>query len=287
VQWTGDPYDANLNLRTYYLVNANITEVFNDFISSDRTSVRDVIYCYLDLKESLEKPLITFDLAAPKASEASKATINRIRGDKDELNRQFFSLLLFRKFQPIRGQNSNTGNAALEIVSNQINSLLDQVSQDYKLSVKLDSDQLTQESSYEFGVSKGFLDDRLILTGSFGVNQVRQGQESGAANNFIGDVNLEYKLNQSGTFRVNVFNESNEYSIIQNKNLGLFTQGVGLHYQESFRNIDDFKLVQYVLDVFRRPDNRKFLGRKKNQETPIPAHYLRQNIRPNEEDTDR
>jgi hypothetical protein len=287
VQWTGDPYAATLNLRTYYLVNANITEVFNDFISSDRTTVRDVIYCYLDLKESLEKPSITFDLAAPKASEASKATINRIKGDKDELNRQFFSLLLFRKFQPIRGQNSNTSNAALELVSNQINSLLDQVSQDYKLSVKLDADQLTQESSYEFGVSKGFLDDRLILTGSFGVNQVRQGQESGAANNFIGDVNLEYKLNQSGTFRVNIFNESNEYSIIQNKNLGLFTQGIGLHYQESFRNIDDFKLVQYVLDVFRQPDNRRYLGRKKNQETPIPDHYLKQNAIPNEEDINR
>lgn len=287
VQWTGDPYAANLNLRTYYLVNANVNEVFNDFISSDRTSSRDVIYCYLDLKESLEKPLITFDLAAPKATEASKATINRIRGDKDELNRQFFSLLLFRKFQPIRGQNANTNNAALEIVSNQINSLLDQVSQDYKLSVKLDSDQLTQESSYEFGVSKGFLDDRLILTGSFGVNHYRQGQETGAANNFIGDVNLEYKLNQSGTFRVNVFNESNERTIIQNQNLGLFTQGVGLHYQESFRNIDDFKLVQYALDVFRRPDNRRFLGRKKNQETPIPEEYLRQNAIPNEEDTNR
>jgi virulence-associated protein VapD len=287
VQWTGDPYAANLNLRTYYLVNANVNEVFNDFISSDRTTVRDVIYCYLDLKESLEKPLITFDLAAPKATEASKATINRIRGDKDELNRQFFSLLLFRKFQPIRGQNANTNNAALEIVSNQINSLLDQVSQDYKLSVKMDADQVTQESSYEFGVSKGFLDDRLILTGSFGVNHYKQGQETGAANNFIGDVNLEYKLNQSGTFRVNVFNESNERTIIQNQNLGLFTQGVGLHYQESFRNIDDFKLVQYVLDVFRRPDNRRFLGRKKNQETPIPEEYLRQNAIPNEEDTNR
>ena len=277
VQWTGNPYDANLNLRTYYLVNANISEVVNDFIESDRTGVKDVIYCYLELKESLEKPLITFDLAAPKAPESGKATINRIKGDKDELNRQFFSLLLFRKFQPIRGQNTTANNAALEIVSNQINSILDQVSQDYKLSVKLDSDQFTQESSYEFGVSKGFLEDRLVVTGSFGVNQVRAGQEDGAASNFIGDVNLEYKLNTSGTFRVNIFNESNQYNVIQNKNLGLFTQGVGLHYQESFRNIEDFKLVQFGLDVFRPVDRRRFLGQRKNQETPIPETILIQN----------
>lgn len=288
VQWTGDPYDANLNLRTYYLVNANISEVVNDFIDSDRSGVKDVIYCYLELKESLEKPLITFDLAAPKATESGKATINRIRADEDELNRQFFSLLLFRKFQPIRGQNTAANNAALELVSNQINSILDQVSQDYKLSVKLDSDQFTQESSYEFGVSKGFLEDRLVVSGSFGVNQVKAGQEDGAASNFIGDVNLEYKLNSSGTFRVNIFNESNQNNIIQNKDLGLFTQGVGLHYQESFRNIGDFKIIQYGLDVFRAADRRRYLGHKKNQEVPIPQNYLNQNNEPikDEEDTD-
>jgi len=288
VQWTGNPYDANLNLRTYYLVNANISEVVNDFIDSDRTGVKDLIYCYLELKESLEKPLITFDLAAPKAPESGKATINRIRADKDELNRQFFSLLLFRKFQPIRGQNTTANNAALEIVSNQINSILDQVSQDYKLSVKLDSDQFSHESSYEFGVSKGFLEDRLIVAGSFGVNQVKAGQEAGAASNFIGDVNLEYKLNSSGTFRVNIFNESNQFNIIQNKDLGLFTQGVGLHYQESFRNIGDFKVIQYGLDVFRPLDRRRYLGHKKNQEVPIPASYLNQNngTIEDEEDTD-
>jgi hypothetical protein len=284
VQWTGDPYNANLNLRTYYLVNANISEVVNDFIDSDRTGIKDQIYCYLELKESLEKPLITFDLAAPKAPESGKATINRIRGDKDELNRQFFSLLLFRKFQPIRGQSTVANNAALELVSNQLNSILDQVSQDYKLSVKLDSDQLTHESSYEFGVKKGFLEDRLIVTGSFGVNQVKTGQEQGAANNFIGDVSLEYKLNASGTFRVNVFNESNQYSIIQNKNLGFFTQGVGLHYQESFRNIEDFKLIQYGIDVFRPVDYRRYLGKRNNQETPIPLNLLNKNSE-NEKDT--
>lgn len=286
VQWTGDPYDANLNLRTYYLVNANISEVVNDFIDSDRTGLKDEIYCYLDLKESLEKPMITFDIAAPRAPESGKATINRIRGDEDELNRQFFSLLLFRKFQPIKGRNNTANNAALEVVSNQINSILDQVSQDYKLRVKMDADQFTQESNYEFGVSKGFLEDRLIVSGSFGVNQVRAGQEDGALNNFIGDVNLEYKLNTSGTFRVNVFNESNQYSVIQNKNLGLFTQGVGLHYQESFRNIDDFKMIQYGLDVFRPVDKRRFLGQRKNQEAPIPEEYLNEEKGTTEDEED-
>ena len=43
------------------------------------------------------------------------------------------------------------------------------VSSDYKLNVNFDSDKLTGDKQYEFGVSKGFLDDRLQLSGSFGV----------------------------------------------------------------------------------------------------------------------
>lgn len=277
VQWTGDPYDAALNLRTYYLVNANLTDVLPSLVTDNTNNSKDQIYCYLDLTESISKPNISFDIQAPRSSEQGKTIINRIKSTPDELNKQFFSLLLFRKFQPLVAASqtsSGASNAAFEVISNQINSVLDKVSQDYKLSVKMNNDAINKQNTYEFGVSKGFLDDRLILSGNFGVNQVNNANKQGAQNNFIGDVNLEYKLNESGTFRVNVFNKSNQYDVINKKNLGLFTQGIGLHYQESFRNFNDFKLIQFVLDLFRKPENRKYLGRKKNKRTPIPKDKL-------------
>jgi len=289
VQWTGDPYDAALNLRTYYLVSASLSEVMTNIVTDNNTNAKDLIYCYLDLGGSLSKPSIAFDLAAPRASESGKTTLNRIKSTQDELNKQFFSLLLFRKFQPLAGTSTakvGAGNAAFEVISNQINSVLDKVSKDYKLSVKMNNDETNKQNTYEFGVSKGFLDDRLILSGNFGVNQVNAADKQGTASNFIGDVNLEYKLNESGTFRVNVFNQSNQYDIISKKNLGLFTQGVGLHYQESFSNINDFKLIQFILDLFRKPENRRYLGKKKNKRVPIPKEYLQDNKTiKNEEDS--
>jgi hypothetical protein len=178
-------------------------------------------------------------------------------------------LLLWKRFQPLKGSTAAGGSAALDLVANQINSMLALVSKEYKMNVNIDADNLTGENSLEFGVSKGFLDDRLIFTGSFGVeNNVPTGSQNQSM--LIGDVSVEYLLNESGTFRINIFNESNDYSIIQDKNLGLFTQGAGINYQEDFDNVENFMLVQYFLDIFRKKENKRITIKRKKQQTPIP-----------------
>ncbi|MEJ6617478.1 MAG: translocation/assembly module TamB domain-containing protein [Crocinitomicaceae bacterium] len=270
VSWTGDPYDAVLNLKTYYKVNANISAVTGDNFTSGAS--HQEILCYLELHESLLKPTINFNIEAPRASEAEKSILTRINNDPDELNRQFFSLLLWKSFQPLAGQNGNTSSAALDLVSNQINALLAKVSTDYKLNVNMNSDQLSGNDSYEFGVSKGFLDDRLILSGSFGVENQKADETSQSS--LIGDVNLEYLLNQTGTFRINIFNMSNDQSTIQTAKQGNFTQGVGLYYKEDFRTIHDFKAVQYFLDVFRKKKNKRYPIKRKRKQVPVPKSSL-------------
>jgi hypothetical protein len=270
IAWTGDPVNATLDLKTYYEVNANLSEISPDQLQGTGKGSNQKVLCYLGLTESLMKPTIDFDIKAPKADENGKALLARITGDPDELNRQFFSLLLWKRFQPLRGSTAAGGSAAMDLVSNQINSMLSQVSKDYKMNVNLDADAVTGEKAYEFGLSKGFLDDRLILTGSFGVESTSKDQTQQGQNALIGDVSLEYLLNESGTVRVNVFNESNDYSIIQDKNLGLFTQGAGLHYQEDFDHFDNFKLAQYFLDIFRKKSNKRYPVKRKKKQTPVP-----------------
>lgn len=269
ITWTGDPYRASLDLKTYYEVNANLSEISPDQLQGSGSGSNQKVLCYLELTESLMKPTIAFDIKAPKADETGKALIARIVSDEDELNRQFFSLLLWKRFQPLKGSTAAGGSAAMDLVSNQINAMLSQVSKDYKLNVNLDADNLTGENSLEFGISKGFLDDRLIFTGSFGVeNSAQTSQQTQSA--LIGDVSLEYLLNENGTVRVTVFNESNDYSIIKDKNLGLFTQGAGLHYQEDFDNFQNFKLAQYFLDIFRKKENKKYPVKRKKRQTKVP-----------------
>jgi hypothetical protein len=267
IAWTGNPYDAQLDLRTYRMITANIASLSADQFSGG-TNAHEDIYCYLDLTETLMKPAIAFDIEAPKANSAGKALIDRVRKDKDELNRQFISLMLAKTFQPLDGGTTASGGAAVDLLENQINALLGKVSSDYKLNVNLDNDNLTGDNLVEFGLQKGFLDDRLILSGSFGVENSKT--ESSDESSIIGDVNLEYWLNESGTFRVNVFNQSNDKSVIQNQQRGHFTQGAGLNYQEDFNGTDDFKAYQTFLDIFRKKGNKRDQDKQRKQQLPVP-----------------
>lgn len=277
VKWMGDPYEATLNVRTFYLVEANIGDItyLYDQESDLRTNPRDQIYCYLSLKDRLSQPAMQFDIEAPKATDAGRVAINRVRSDYDELTKQFFSLLLFRQFQPLRGTQNTAStrgsNALNELVANQINAVLNQVSGNYDLRVKLNDDETANQSTYELGFATTFLEDRLLVSGSFGVSQMRSGAAPGmtSSNPLIGDINIEYKLNRSGTFRVNAFNRSNQFTVIQQHNLGPFTQGIGIYYQESFSGWHDFQMAQYTLDLFRPHNQRRYIGLDARL-TPLP-----------------
>jgi hypothetical protein len=280
VKWLGDPYEATLNVRTYYLVETNIQPIIQyDLENEIRVNQRDQIYCYLTLKDRLSEPVLEFDIEAPKATDAGRTAINSVRANKDVLTEQFFSLLLFREFRPLRGSasaNVSGSNAVNELIASQINAVLNQLSGNYDLRVKMTDDEVLQQSTYEVGFATKFLDNRLLISGSFGVSQFRNA-ETPNANPFISDFNIEYKLNQSGTFRVNAFNRSNQFNALQFNDLGPFTQGVGIYYQESFSGWHDFQLVQYPMDLFRPSPRRRFYGVNSSL-VPVPHTFSNDSI---------
>ncbi|MBI1837445.1 MAG: translocation/assembly module TamB domain-containing protein [Flavobacteriia bacterium] len=268
--WTGDPYNAYIDLHTYFDVKASLDEISKEKINGTNASVSQDIQCYINLSETLFKPAIAFDIIAPKATDEEQSLLNGIKSNPDELNRQFISLLVLRHFQSLQENGGGGVNTALDIAANQINAILSQVSKEYKLKLDLDADA-NGDKTVALDVSKQFLDNRLILTGSFGVENSTTTTKSTTQSSLIGDVSLEYLLNESGTFRINVFNESNDNTIIQQKSLGLFTQGAGLHYQEDFNDLNSFKLIQYTFDLFRQKEKKKYPNKKKRKQTPIPV----------------
>lgn len=268
--WTGDPYDANIDLVTSFrMKKVSLVDLSPEQIDNSLTS-QDIV-CYLNLDETLLKPEISFDIKSPNAPETGKGLIERVVNDEDELSRQFFSLLLLRKFQPLKGTITAGGSAAIDVAESQINALLGQVSQNYDLNVNSALDEIFGENSLEFGVSKSFLEDRLIISGSFGIENKAdfdaQEEENGFKAGFIGDVFVEYLINQSGTFRATAFNQSNSNTL--NENAGAFTQGAGLSYHEDFNNAKDFKLLQYFFDIFRPKNKKKYPIKKKKKQTRI------------------
>lgn len=259
ILWKGDVEHADLDVITSYTIkNANLLELLpgqnNDALSRQKTQ------CLLLLKGDLVDPELTFKLDVPLAPEEGKALISRINSDKDELNRQFFSLMIFNKFQPLSGVLSANESAAYDLVESQINAALSQLSKNYQVKMDIGS------SNVSTSVQKAFLNDRLIVSGSFGINNNLQGASSGG---LTGDVSMEYLVNPMGTFRVNAFNRSNGNTV--KENAGPFTQGAGLSYQEDFNNRKDFKLYQSVLDVFRKKENKVVNFNKPNrQKNKVP-----------------
>jgi len=245
VGWDGSPYDANIAISTRFERSVDMSDIIASSISSVQR--KDQVFGYLNLSNTLMKPELSFDIQAPKAKDEAKKALNQIRGIEDELNKQFFALLMIKKFISVNGESSGSGggNVATDLINQQVDAVLGKLSDNYALKSNIEVDKVA------FGIEKSFLDDKLKITTSVGV--MSSGEQSGGASNIVGDVNIEYELNEDGTFNIAVFNETNQNSADQD--LGHFTQGVGINYQESFNSRKDFKLWQGILNLFRKSEN--------------------------------
>jgi hypothetical protein len=98
-------------------------------------------------------------------------------------------------------------------------------------------------------VNRNFLDDKLSVEGNFG-----SGASTGTSRNFIGDVNVEYKLSKDGRYKLKGFNRTNDATQQITNAGGLYTQGFGLFFREEFDTWND---------LFQRYNN-KMKSLKKN-----------------------
>ncbi|MEZ4936250.1 MAG: translocation/assembly module TamB domain-containing protein [Crocinitomicaceae bacterium] len=268
IDWTGSAYEADLDVQAVYSVKASFSEAIPDITNSTNSGTKDRVDCVLELTKSISNPQMDIDIQTPSNNESAKAVISRIKSSEDELNRQFFSLLMLQKFQPIVGVQGNVSggvaNAVGEALTGQLNSILNSIDENYNFNVNYNQDDVNKTERYEIGMSTEVLNDRLVISGNFGLENYSGGETN--QNNFIGDVKLEYKISKDGSFRVSAFNQSNDTRILQDKDLGQFTQGIGIHYEEDFDKFKNFRLLGYFLDLFRK--NKIFWDTTPKSESP-------------------
>jgi hypothetical protein len=269
ITWTGSPYDANLDIKAYYKVNASLDELNKDQIGGSSVTKSEV-RCVLNIGQTLSSPSITLDIEVPNVSESGKAVLSKIRSNKDEIQKQFVSLLLLNKFQGAGGGNAGGSYGAVaEIVTQQINTALDQLSKDVKMNVGYNDNAATGDKNFQFGLQRAYgAKQNIVLTTSLGVSN---NTSSGTAqNSLIGSFKLDYLFNADGTFRVSIFNESNDKGILSNKDKGEFTQGVGLHYEETFNNISESRIIEFFVNLFRKK-NKVENSKRRNR---VPVDYI-------------
>lgn len=234
--WTGSPYDAIIDIDAIYKTNLSFEPILPPGIE-DQTNKKEELFATLHMGNKLMSPTISFYLNAPKADDISKTALQAISADQDQLNKQFFSILALGKFLPANGGAGGGGNAAFDFAEGQINTILDGVSDKYEIAADLESGKAALDLSTK-------LSEKITLITSLGVVS---GDDKNAGG-IIGDLTVEYRLNDDGTFTLTAFNESNQGTDAEK---GPFTQGVGINYQETFSTSRDFKLLQGFLNIFR------------------------------------
>ena len=90
LNWKGDPYNAQIDLRAKYSTRTTINAV----VSSAPDNQRATVDLYLILKGPLMNPTISFEIELPGSSPAWQDELRNKLTNVDRLNQQAFSLLV-------------------------------------------------------------------------------------------------------------------------------------------------------------------------------------------------
>jgi lipopolysaccharide assembly outer membrane protein LptD (OstA) len=151
--------------------------------------------------------------------------------------------LVFNKFYTPEGSTNSLINIGASegislftsTVSAQFNTLISKLFNSNAFSVGVDYRQSDQQSSDVQAQILYQPNNRLIVNGNFGYrNDLLASDQS---NRFIGDVDIEWLLNESGKLRFKAYNHTiDRYQVRTNART---TQGLGIVYKEDFEDWGD------------------------------------------------
>lgn len=276
IEWTGDPFDANIHIDAQYTAD-NVS--ISDLISTQQVSFnnaskayRGPVYVIASLSDKLSKPTINFKLDFPQSSPIKTdglfaEFINKIEQDDNEMLKQVTYLIVFNMFAPY-GQNNGAAplnvaslgvNTVSQIITNQLNKTLSNVL--FKItkdrSLHFDVGTSVYSSSNLFSQTAGipattnnnfdrsrvnvklgysFFNDKLLI--SFGGDfDFNVGAATQSGNfQWLPDLNVEYYISKDKKLRAIIFNK-NSLNVIGTAFGKQNRQGIGLSYKRDFERI--------------------------------------------------
>lgn len=237
ISWSGNPFTANLNIEAVHRVSANPMSLLEN-ITTNRKIPIDLITRFSGELFNSERE---FDIEIPNSS-STVASELAFKLNNDNINSktvQFISLLVSGSFYNESNLSVNSSTAlygtGFDMLSSAFDNIVNQGNNRFKLRPeytvgergKVDNvnieDQLALALDYQ-------VNDRIIINGKVGVPIGSKNQTD-----VIGEVNIEFLLNEDGTLRSTIFNRQNEIQYTEEEQG--YTQGVGLIYQIDFDNV--------------------------------------------------
>ena len=251
ISWEGDPMRARLNLEAVYKANANPAVLLDNPSVNRKVPVEVGIL----ISGNLSTPEPDFTINFPTISSVLKSEIETKLGDSDIRQTQALSLLATGGFL------SNEGVTVTNNLFETATGLFDDIFQNPDDKVKFGLDIVSAERTpgNESDGSIGFnistqINERITVNGKVGV-PIGGVNESA----IIGDVEIQYRVNEDGTMNLRFFNRENDINYI-GEGIG-YTQGIGITYEVDF---DTFK--EFINKIFKK----KILGRANNGNDIVP-----------------
>jgi hypothetical protein len=238
IRWAGSPYDALTDIEAQYTLRR--IDLYDLFRNEASKNIYVPVTCHIYIKDRLMQPEVSFGLSTNESQRTLSSVLKNMH--RDELNKQFVSLLLFKKFQPMGGirqqaaDNAGSDFDPSALLAKQLGPLLSSINENVDVGLKYKRFDTRQTDEIELDVSAGLLDNRLQLSGN-----VAHGNYYNTPNsNTVGDFEIEFNLTPDGRYRMRVYNASNRNLIYHS---APYTQGVGFSFRSEFEKFFKFNNI--------------------------------------------
>ncbi len=256
ITWSGDPYNAILNINAVYKLKASLYDLLVDTYSNVNVyqGQRIPVECKILLTEELSNPNINFEIDFPTIDARYVEVVKQYFSTQEDMNKQILSLVVLGKFytpEYLRGtyeaQNPNLiGTTASELFSNQLSNWLSQISNNIDIGLNYRPGNQITNDEIELALSTQMFNDRVTINGNIGNNN---NPNSGNNSQLVGDFDVNVKLIPNGKIRFKAYNRSNNNLIYET---APYTQGVGFTFTEEYNTFDD--LLDKMKAIFTRKD---------------------------------
>lgn len=272
VHFTGDPFNAEMNLQCIYTVTSASLNDLIPGMSFKQNNVR--VNCLMNLTGPIQRPDIKFDIDLPTVSEEENELVHSAISTEEQMNMQILYLLGVGRFYTYDYVSSATNQSQTAVNSLLSSTLSGQLNQFLSRSLNLRNwnfganlatgDRGWSDMDFEGILTGSLLNDRLLINGNFGYKENALNNLSNNTN-FVGDFDVQWLLNRPGSVSLKAYNKTNDRYFSKST---LYTQGIGIMVQHEF---DAWK----QLFRFRRTARRSTLtndtvrGKAKEQQLPV------------------
>ena len=248
IHFDGDPYRARFDL----VASSTVPGVSVAPLTGTTTTEEIDVNVLVKITGTLETPVINFDIDVPENTSIGsdvQRSIQQIKSDQNELNKQVFGLLITKNFlptdlttyNPVGSTVNNTMNDFIAAqLSTYFSSVLNDVLKNAEVDVgikKLGESGYTTVQGQQIDLSlKQAITQKVILKVGTTYSDVGTTTTEGAASNLAGDFEVEFILTEDGRVRLKAFRIS-EYDAIIAKND--VKTGVGIYYTKDFNKFSE------------------------------------------------